>query len=43
MADLMDGKKQILIRGGPNNIRGQEKGPGEEGRVAEGVSAGNLQ
>jgi hypothetical protein len=43
MADLMDSKKQILIRGGPNNIRSQEKGPGEEGRVAEGVSASNLQ
>lgn len=39
----MDGEKDVLVRGGTNNVGGEEEGPGQDGRVAEEVGTGYLQ
>lgn len=38
----MDGEEEILICGCPNYVGSEEKLPGEEGSVAEEVSAKDL-
>ena len=43
MRDFVDGEEEVLVGGRADEVGGEEEGPGEEGRIAEGVGAGDLQ
>ena len=43
VGDFVDGEEEVLVCCGAYYVGGEEKGPGEEGGVAEGVGAGDLQ
>lgn len=43
MRDLMDGKEEVLVGGGSDQIRGCNKAPGQHRGVAEQVRAAYLE